>query len=454
VRTFFLQLFLTFWVATIGIFVTATIVFPNQDPGSPEAINAAGFASAERLTLFAVARYREQGCSGIAELGPVFVLATRNGGTLCGVRLSDQERQVLLSANSTGAAAGRMIGGEWLQAHEITDSNGEEWLLLQRLDGVRRSWFPRLPRSALPISIAVTFCFALLLTRPVRALSLAFRRFSSGDLTVRVAVSRRRWSGVGGADMRSLMLDFNHMADRVNELVDAQKLLVRDISHELRSPLARLRLALEMTREESATDLPSLDRMELESERINELVGQMLTLSLMESTKDIGSTERFEVNELLEEMLPDMEFEAAARSSSVLLRVGRVRRTMVGNRDLVRSALENVIRNAIRFTAKGTAVEIELEDCPQMPIVKTRSELQGETILIRVDDRGPGVPEVNVPHLFRAFYRTDTARRDSTGGFGVGLSIAERAVHLHHGTISATNREAGGLRVEIILPVV
>ncbi len=452
-RTFFLQLFLTFWVATIGTFIAATVFLPNQDPGSPESLRSSTASVADKLAQFAVVRYQERGCSGIADLEPAFVLVTSDGQALCGATLNEQERSLIKSAGELARPAGRRVGMRWLQAYKATAANGEKWILLQRLSAAPKAWFPPLPRSALPISIAVTFCFALLLTRPVRALSVAIQRLSGGDLTVRLPVSRRRWSRVGGADMRSLMLDFNQMADRVSELVGAQKLLVRDISHELRSPLARLRLALEMTREESSDELPSLDRMELEAERINELVSQMLTLSLMESTRESALTDHFSVDDLLEEILPDMEFEAAARSSLVTLKVMQERSNIVGNRDLIRSAIENVVRNAIRFTATGTTVEIESRDHPQMTANKTKSDSQPKAIMIRVDDRGPGVPEESVAHLFRAFYRTDAARRESTGGFGLGLSIAERAVHLHHGTIKAMNREGGGLSVEIILPI-
>ena len=157
-----------------------------------------------------------------------------------------------------------------------------------------------LPRDWLPLSVLVIFLCALVLTYPVRRLSKAFRTFASGDMSVRLSVSRNWWSSIGGTDVRNLMLDFNHMADRVSELVEAQKLLVRDISHELRSPLARLRLALEMTREKTEEHLPSLDRMEAEAERVNELIGQMLTLSRMESTKQLTQTELVSADEVVQ----------------------------------------------------------------------------------------------------------------------------------------------------------
>ena len=333
-----------------------------------------------------------------------------------------------------------------MQVQAASGSDGRPWLLLQRTPYIHGSWFPPLPREALPASIIVTFVLALFLTRPVRRLSRAVRAFAAGDLSVRLPVSRHWWSSVGGSDVRNLMLDFNHMADRVNELIEAQKLLVRDISHELRSPLARLRLALEMTREETREDLPSLDRMEIETDRVSELISQMLTLSLMESTKQVPQKETFSVDEVITSLLPDMEFEAHGRGCEIKYVAHQSLPSVTGSKELVRRALENVVRNAIRFTAVGTHVEIIVsrEQC---------ASGFGPAIRIRVRDCGTGVQAESLGLIFRAFYRTDSARRDATGGFGVGLSIAERAIALHGGRISARNRDEGGLEVEILLPI-
>ena len=452
-RTFFFQLFLSFWVVTIGIFIGATVFFPNRDPGSFGDIKVSSEATKKELVEYAIARYRDVGCAGLAGLGNGFVLIEGNGTAICQAGLSEVEKDLVGSVLRSDSSAGRHVGSAYLEVTPVVLAAGGRWMILQRINSSRKPWFPPLPKSALPISIVVTFFFALLLTRPVRALSVAFRRFSNGDLSVRLPVSERRWSGLGGADVRSLMLDFNDMADRINELIDAQKLLVRDVSHELRSPLARLRLALEMTREESVVEPPSLDRMELEAERLNDLIGQMLTLSLIESTKELTHVERFTILEMLEELMLDMEFEAAARACSVRLLVQTEASAVEGNWELMRRAIENVIRNAIRFTVEGSEVLIELSEGSRRDLEGHAEELpfDARTLRVRISDRGPGVPSASLPNLFRAFYRTDSARRDSTGGFGVGLSIAERAVHLHGGTISARNRDGGGLVVEIML---
>ena len=447
-KTFFLQLFLSFWLAALGILIGSTLLFPGSNPGPIENFRAAGQASSTRIVDDSLREFAEDGCPGLTKMEGSFIVLHTDGTPLCDEKLSAQEQQLIKRtlADMHGWGLNARAGESWIQMHPAKSSDGRQWMLFGRTKYVHGLGIPPLPRSALPASVIVTFVLALILTRPVRRLSAAFRAFAAGDLSVRLPVARNWWSSVGGADIRELMLDFNHMAERVNELIDAQKMLVRDISHELRSPLARLRLALEMTREETQEHLPSLDRMEAEAERVNELIGQMLTLSLMESTRQSALKETVSAEEIVRSLLPNMEFEAAGRGCSILFHSrGPIPQTS-GNRELLRRALENVMRNAIRFTEVGTTVEVEVyaEQC---------AVLFGPAVHVIVSDRGPGVPEQNLGMIFRAFYRTDSARRDATGGFGVGLSIAERAVALHGGRISAQNRSGGGLSVEILLPV-
>lgn len=451
-RTFFLQMFLSFWVSIIGIFLVATALNPDAEHGSIENIFAFAQADATKVHALAVGAYERHGCEGFQHVGQEYLLADAHGEILCGDMISEKMTAVIRQAVEKQDVQGVHDGSMWVTATPYSTELAK-YVVVHRGPYIRRPWFPHLPFVALPVSMVVTFLFAFLLTRPVRALSRAFREFSSGDLAVRLPVERRPWSGVGGADVRSLMLDFNSMADRVSSLIQAQKMLVRDVSHELRSPLARLRLALEMAREESPQPISSLDRMEIEAERVNELIGQMLTLSLMESTREISPKERIDIVELIESRLSDLQFEAAARGRSVTFQSASPSLFVEGNAELLRRTTENVVRNAIRFTAPGTEVSISIKaDEVLEPAHKRRPAVTRPIVAIEISDHGPGVPEESLPLLFRAFYRTDNARRDSTGGFGVGLSIAERAVRLHGGTISAANRPEGGLVVSIRLP--
>ena len=446
-KTFFLQLFLSFWVAAIGIFVASALIFPDSIPGPVENFRAAGDATKPRIAEHPLAALASGGCDAVAKINGAYVLLTPDAKPVCNEPITSAE-QKLAQRNTHAHGFGQRghVGNAWVEVRPAHSSDGRRWLLMERTPYVAGLGLPPLPRDALPLSIAVTLIFAFLLIRPIRKLSLGFKRFAAGDLAVRLPVSKHWWSSIGGSDVRNLTLDFNHMVDRVNGLVEAQKLLVRDISHELRSPLARLRLALEMTREEAHEELPSLDRMEAEADRVNELIGQMLTLSLMESRKQLQPGASVEVREIVESLIPDMEFEAQGRGCAIQYHANGQIPATSGNRELLHRAFENVIRNAIRFTSPGTTVEVEI-------VVIQCASLLGPAVQVRVSDRGPGVPTASLPLIFRAFYRTDSSRGETTGGFGVGLSIAERAVALHGGRISAQNRTGGGLAVEILLPI-
>jgi signal transduction histidine kinase len=219
---------------------------------------------------------------------------------------------------------------------------------------------------------------------------------------------------------------------------------LKDISHELRSPLARLNVALALARQKTGPAAePSLQRIELEAERLNELIGRLLTVARMEGGEESIRMEIVNLEDLVREVARDADFEAQGRKCRVKCVVD-LNVLVSGNPELLRSAIENVIRNATRYTREGTDVDVSLSRVEE----GARPEA-----LIRVLDSGPGVPEDKLSDLFRPFYRLDDARNRQTGGVGLGLAITERAVRLHGGTVQATNREEGGLSVEIRLPL-
>jgi two-component system sensor histidine kinase CpxA len=227
--------------------------------------------------------------------------------------------------------------------------------------------------------------------------------------------------------------------------VGAQKLLLRDVSHELRSPLARLSVALELAREDSDPATKAhLDRIERETERLNLLIGQLLSLSSMEALEKVENFKPLSLNRLIERMIPDAEYEAQQRQCSLVFHA-EDECTIAGNEELLYRAVENVVRNAIRFTESGSEVEITL---------KAEGKEGTRQAEIEVSDRGPGIPENQLSAIFRPFYRVDYARSPDTGGFGVGLAIAERAVRLHHGELCAFNRKGGGATMRITLPAI
>ncbi|HEX8282758.1 MAG TPA: ATP-binding protein [Pyrinomonadaceae bacterium] len=288
---------------------------------------------------------------------------------------------------------------------------------------------------------AVCYLLARYIVGPVVKLREVTRQVTEGDLSARVGprLGRRR------DELAAMGHDFDEMASRVETLVGAQTRLLRDISHELRSPLARLSVALDLARKRAgAAAAGDLDRIEREAKRLNEMVGQLLALSRWESGGGGARLEDFDLAALVREVASDADFEAQGRGCSVVLEESGACE-MRGTRDLVRSAVENVVRNAVRYTPEGTAVKISLK-CVE-------GEGGRREAVVAVRDEGAGVPPEALADIFRPFYRIDDSRTRETGGTGLGLAITERAVRLHGGTVTAVNEPAGGLLVELRLPL-
>jgi signal transduction histidine kinase len=296
-------------------------------------------------------------------------------------------------------------------------------------------------RLLVVLVIGGIFCYwlARYLTTPVLKLRTTTNELAEGNLGARVATNLvKRRDEVG-----QLGRDFNVMAERLESMVKAQQRLLGDISHELRSPLARLGVALGLARQRSGTEANgALDRIERESDNLNEMISQLLTLTRLESGTD--SRKRTEVNlaALVREVAEDADFEARSVNRAVQV-VSSDDCSINGVEELLRSAVENVVRNAVRYTPEGTAVEVAL---------RKQNGGTDNFAVISVRDRGKGVPEDALERIFRPFYRTEDARdRQSGGGTGLGLAIAERAVRMHGGSVQAVNAADGGLAVEMRL---
>jgi two-component system, OmpR family, sensor histidine kinase CpxA len=286
----------------------------------------------------------------------------------------------------------------------------------------------------------VCYLLARYLTAPVVRLRAATQRLAAGDLSARAG-------GLGAPrrdEMAQLVRDFDAMAERLEAAVHAQARLLNDISHELRSPLARLNVASALAHQRAGVEAHSaLERIDLEAERLNELIGGLLTIARLESGNDARQKSPIILGEIIEGIAADANFEAQGRKCGVES-VIREDCVVMGAPSLLHSAIENVVRNAARYTRAGTSAQITLE----------RGQSNGgPEAVIRIVDSGPGVPEEALDKLFRPFYRIDDARGRKTGGVGLGLAITERAVRLHGGTVKASNRPEGGLLVEIRLPL-
>lgn len=337
--------------------------------------------------------------------------------------------------------------GGYLAARRITGRSGKNYVFVWES--------PFRLRTTLPIAgaqfslrlIALTFTAGLVclwltlhITRPIRTLRAAARQFAEGNLSVRIG-DRREFRRRD--ELSELAREFDRMAERIEDLVVSQQQLLGDISHELRSPLARLSLALDLARRRVGDNVPEHQRIEREIHRLNELIEQLLTLARLQGESRLLRQLRpdsINLRELIHEVAQDARFEAEAAGKTVIVS-SEVESTLRGSRALLRSAIENVVRNAVRHAPEQSAVTMAM----------TRDEGAGRVTIV-VTDRGPGVPPQALGRLFDPFYRVDEARDRASGGVGLGLAITRQAMLAHGGAATAENHPGGGLIVRLELP--
>ena len=305
---------------------------------------------------------------------------------------------------------------------------------------------PGVPLSILAIALGVSAAVCLFLARylaaPVDRLRLATRQMAAGDLNVRVLPALRGRQD----DLGLLAADLDAMAERLRQLLEAKQQLLRDVSHELRSPLARLQLALSLARREGSAAERHLARIGCEADRLEQLIARTLKLVRLERPAHALEQVSVDVGELLRNIAADVAIEADARGCLVNVQVhGSLR--VSGDPELLRSAFENVIRNAVRYSPAGAVVVIDAR--------RVAHAQKSDTVEVAVRDCGPGVPSEDLALIFEPFYRVDAARgHHGAGGEGLGLAIATRALAVHGGTITARNVAGGGFAVVMNLPVI
>ena len=293
-------------------------------------------------------------------------------------------------------------------------------------------WIPIV--AAIFASLLFSVILAWYFSRPIRALRAAFDAAAGGDLAPRFVSA----SGKSLAELNDLGRDFDRMTARLRNLIDGQTRLLHDVSHELRSPLARLQAAIGLAHQQPDKIAASMDRIERESVRMDKLVGELLTLARLEAGAIKASQEEISMADLLEQIADDASYEAASQQRTVT-REGEADVLVVGQADLLGRAIENVVRNAIKHSAEGGEVRLQARALPD-----------ARQLCIRVLDRGPGVAPADLETIFQPFFRSADA---GTEGHGLGLAIAQHVIEAHGGSIKATNRAGGGLCVEMILPV-
>ena len=284
-------------------------------------------------------------------------------------------------------------------------------------------------------SLLVSALLAWYMARPIRNLRSAFDAAAHGHLETRVGplMGRRR------DEIADLGKDFDRMAEQLQRLMATQRGLLHDVSHELRSPLARLQAAVGLLRQDPNEHERSLARIEREVVRLNQLVDELLTLARLDSGVMTEAPEKLELSDIVADIAEDAKFEA--ETSGRLLDLCTLESaTVFGRSQLLHRAIENVVRNALQYTPAGTAVRIALAVDPV-----------ASHAVLTIEDHGPGIPEEELANSFRPFFRASSAPDGK--GFGLGLAIARRAIEVHHGTIAMQNVAGNGLRVNIELPL-
>jgi signal transduction histidine kinase len=450
-KSIFLKIFLSYWLAQalfLVLAILATLALrPQREFSSFELL-------VPKVLNEAVQAYQAGGQANLRDyLRSVHdaqhvraYLFAQQGQELTGRSIPEWAARVNRGQTRTADTIwGRLRPFQFLR-QSVTAADGRRYTLVLELPPGQSAAFGPHGVPGLGIAIAVIssglvcYFLARYLTSPVVRLRVATQKLAAGDLSARagVAHSRRR------DEMAELVRDFDGMAERLEMLVKAQSRLLSDISHELRSPLARLNVALALVRQRTGPEAQnSLERAEQEAERLNELIGRLLTIARLESGSDAMQRFPIALEDLTAEITKDADFEAQGRNCHV--RIASSEECLVlGDPSLLHSAIENVVRNAARYTHEGTTVEVSLT---------RRQGVKGPEAVLQVTDSGPGVPEDALDKMFRPFYRIDDARGRRTGGVGLGLAITQRSVRLHGGSVTASNRTEGGLLIEIRLPV-
>jgi len=443
----FWKLFLSFWVAlllfTLGVIVAASFYLDqaheNRDGNTT-------LTAVQRLTGGAQTVATRDGMEALKawarehdDVHLIPLLAVSRDGD----ELLQREVPSRLQARLHRYINGRDDSGAGRRTPVVAPSGEAFWLILD-YDGVslqRLVSRPQIVAAQLLLATLIGGLVCLLLARyitaPIERLQRAVQAYSEGNFSLRVRplLGRRR------DEIAALAATMDGMAERMEVLLKSQRVLLRDVSHELRSPLARVQAALGLARQRQGQDVePELERIEREAERLNDLIGGILSFSRLDSGAHELKREAVRLDRLISSAVDDVCFQSEAEDCNVQFRNEAGEASCVTDLPLLHSALENVLANALRYAS--TAGEVE--------VILTR---EADQYVVAIADHGPGVPAALLERIFEPFVRVDTSRSSRMGGVGLGLAIARRAVEALGGSIAASNRPQGGLEVSIRLPV-
>ncbi len=448
-RSLYWKIFISFWLATILIIFTTAwgishIVqkssLPAQEQLFMDSYANAAVATYESGRQAALLKWLNK--IGISRHMSLYLLSST--GEIIGTQVAPENvKEVAENLLQDQLNEGILKSGKLIVSHEILSTSGKFYRLaavsekpIYHFVGV--PWAGLAIRLTLATFISGLICYLLsrYLTQPLRSLGMAAKSIATGKLNTRVGHLR----GHHKDEIAQLSKEFDRMAEQLETLVNSKERLLQDISHELRSPLARLQIAIELGRNKTQHLADSeFNRMELECSRLNVLITEVLDFARLEkSTTELNLTET-DLSELLFNIINDANYEVGEDTPRVQAGIIESCHLLIDER-LIHRAIENVVRNALHYSPAAKQVTVSL-----------KYDETKEHVYIDVSDKGPGVPEDQLERIFNPFYRVDTSRTKKTGGYGLGLAIASRAIQLHHGEITALNNPDGGLLVRIIL---
>lgn len=450
-RSLLLKIFLWFWVTVIVTGIALVLTFLLEPRGVPSQWHSSLAETARYSGTIAVETLEHNGpAAASAYLAQLehdtylwACLFDLSGNVIAGNNC-ESFRSMASHVRSSNKSDFGVKFGLARVALIMQGDNGQRYIFATELPagpraavGINRMAFVMQWSVALLVSGFVCYLLTRYLTAPVLRLRRAAQQIAAGNLSTRASttIAPRR------DELGDLVTDFDAMAAQIEALVSRQRQLISDVSHELRSPLARLNVALDLARQRKGND-PAFDQAEQDTALLNEMIGRLLTLAKLDISAQPLPMTQVDLTDLVSQVVRNANFELQSPEDRVQF-AAEGRLSVLGNPELLHSAIENVVRNAIHYTDPGTQVEI-----------RVASDHSAEKPLVRIEirDHGPGLPESELTNIFRPFYRVTKARDRQSGGAGLGLAIADRVIRTHNGSIHARNLAPKGLLIEILLP--
>ena len=451
-RSLYWKIFLSFWLATILIIITTAWIIseitqkssiPASERVFMDSYANAAVATFESGRREALEKWLQQ--TGTARQMTLYLLIS-NGEIISVQPPPDIVKEIAANLTQEKLDDGLLKFGDIIVSHEILSTSGNAYRLVA-VSEKPLAHFVEIPWASLSIRIIIAivisglicYLLSIYLTKPLRSLKMAAKSIARGKLNTRVGP----FIGHYRDELYELTGEFNRMAEELEALINSKERLLQDISHELRSPLARLLVAIELGRKKTNNHAePEFARMELECIRLNKLISEILEFTRLDKAATPLSKVSLNLNDLILQIIDDAHFEINNEHAHLKLVADKIY-SIQANERLIHRAFENIIRNALHYSMPS----------PEITIFLNHSTLD-ESIDIDIQDNGPGVPDQQLETIFNPFYRVDWSREKKTGGYGLGLAIASQAIHLHKGNIKAVNRtDHSGLIIKINLPV-